>query len=179
MRLFIGITFKEEIINEIQKSIEEIKKHSSKGNFTKKDKIHLTLLFLGEVDENRLPTIDKSMNEISMKAFTLEINKIGKFKRQGGDIYWLGFKDCPHLQELYKDLYQSLSEKGFALEERPYTPHVTIGRKVVLNKKRDLESLSREISNLQIEVSEISLIQSHHVNGRLTYTPIITKALKG
>lgn len=107
MRLFIGVTFKEEILNEIQKTLEAIKKISVKGNITVKENLHLTLIFLGEVDESRLVKIEESMNGIVVDPFCIKINKICSFKRKGGDIYWIGFKNSAHLQHLYNNRKKS------------------------------------------------------------------------
>ena len=112
-----------------------------------------------------------------MEPFYIETNNIGLFKRRWGDICWIGFKESAPLQELYNKLFHKLRQNGFSLDNRPYTPHVTLGRKVVLSKKRDLKSLSLEIPKLLVKVSKISLIKSHHVDGKLTYTPIMTRTL--
>jgi 2'-5' RNA ligase len=178
MRLFLGITFQEEILQEVGQTIHRLKKNSIKGNFTRKKNLHLTLAFLGEIDERQIIKIEEIMNSIDMNPFVIELDILGKFRSRGGDIYWIGFKESAQLQRLYEELSRKLRKNGFLLEDRPYTPHLTLGRKVILDEKIDIETLSKEIPNLQIEVSEIHLIQSHRVDEVLTYTPIRTKLMQ-
>ena len=138
MRLFLGITFQEEILEEIQQMAQKLKKSSVKGNFTRKENLHLTLAFLGEIDESQIAKIEEAMNNIDIEPFFIELDKMGKFKGRGGDIYWIGFKGSDQLQCLYEELSEKLRKNGIQLEDRPYTPHLTLGRKVVLNQKIDL-----------------------------------------
>ena len=134
------------------------------------------MLFRSE--EGQIIKIEEDMNSIDIEPFFIELDKMGKFKGRGGDIYWIGFKESAELQCLYEELSRKLRKNRFQLEDRPYTPHLTLGRKVILDQKIDIETLSKEIPNLQIEVSKIHLIQSHRVDEKLTYTPIRTKLMQ-
>ncbi|WFA08816.1 RNA 2',3'-cyclic phosphodiesterase [Tissierella sp. Yu-01] len=177
MRLFIAINFKETAKDKILKISDEVKRFSEKGKFVNRDHIHLTLEFLGEVDESKLELIRNAMDMIKEAPFIMELSKIGFFKRRDGDIYWLGIKENKSLINLQSELHKYLLEQGFTLEDRPYKPHLTIGRRVVMSDNFNIESYSNQIENIRIEVNKIDLMKSENIKGKLIYTNMYTKIL--
>lgn len=173
MRLFIGISFKENILVELIKVSNRLQENSIKGNFTYKENLHLTLAFLGEVDSDRVYEIEKVMKSIEIAPFIIRLSQLGNFKRSRGNIYWIGVKESVELCKLYEDLSNKLRNCGFAFENRPYTPHLTIGRNVRIKEDLDINDFSKHIDNLIAKVDKISLMQSHRVDDKLTYTPLI------
>lgn len=97
------------------------------GRATPPANIHLTLEFLGEVAEDRLPILDGIARSIAAKPFRLRLDRLGAFRR--ARIAWIGAQKPPAgLIELQRALSSGLRGAGFALEERPYSPHVTLAR---------------------------------------------------
>ncbi len=84
----------------------------------------------------------------------------------------------PELQYVYNTLTQVLEKNDFVLEKRPFRPHLTLARKVIVKQGFDLGQVSREIEPILAPVGSIELMQSSRINGRLTYTSICTKALE-
>lgn len=177
MRLFIAINFKKGVRYEIQDIIEGLKLSSIKGKFVKKDHLHLTLEFFGDISEDKVGDIINIMNKVSTRAFSLKPFNIGYFNKRRGNIYWIGFKKSKRLLELQKELHNMLRDKGFKLEDRPYTPHITIGRKVVLEESVDLDEYMKPLGKIRIKVSSIELMKSEHINGQLIYTALHSKKL--
>lgn len=178
MRLFIAINFDKEVKAQVMNIIDGIKGYSKKGRFVNKDHMHLTLEFLGEIPQDRLDDIKVAMNSIRSEPFSIALSKVGYFKRNDGDIYWLGIEENKNLMDLQKELHQNLKEKGFVLETRDFTPHLTIARKVKMEDIFNPDDFKEDISQIRISVSSLALMKSENINGKLTHTGLFSKDLK-
>lgn len=178
MRLFIAINFDKEVKAQVLNIIDGIKGYSKKGSFVNKDHMHLTLEFLGEVPEDRVNDIKLAMNSITVEPFSIILSKVGFFKRDDGDICWLGIEENKNLKDLQADLHQHLKEKGFVLDSRDFTPHLTIGRKVKMDDIFNPDDFKEDVSQIRISISSLTLMKSENANGKLTHTGIYSKELK-
>ena len=176
MRLFIAINFSDEIKNKLIAAQDMLRKHASSGNFTRPENLHLTLIFLGETAQSRLPAIKRAVNSVDDKAFELSTNALGRFRRGGGDIWWVGIDGNPMLTKIYHTLADSLTASGFEIEKREFKPHLTLAREVLLKNDKNIPAA---IDSLDIMVDKISLMKSERINGVLTYAEIHVKHLKG
>ena len=61
MRLFIAINFNDDIKEELENNIEDLKDEAKRGNFSLIDNLHLTLAFIGELDKRNLQTVKDAM----------------------------------------------------------------------------------------------------------------------
>lgn len=172
MRLFIAINFNEVIKDHLTDAVTWLKTNSTSGKFTRRENLHITLVFLGEVDESRLPLINAAMNEIQSRPFQLAFDGGGSFKRRGGDIYWIGIDDQGCLHKIYQQLEEKLTRSGFDLEKRPFKPHLTIGRQVIVPADFDQKYFSQMIPPVKTDVNRISLMKSERIQGQLVYTEI-------
>ena len=177
MRLFIAINFNEEIKSNLVTTIQELKKSSMKGNFTHRENLHLTLAFIGEVGSDKVGQIKSQINGIKAEPFQLILKGLGKFKRNGGDIYWVGVEKNEILISINKYLVEELRNTGYQIEIREFSPHLTIGREVVLNDSVDTNKISEITLNKKMTVSRISLMKSERINGKLIYTEVYGKEL--
>lgn len=90
-------------------------------------KLHLTLVFLGDVARERLAELDALAGGISAPRFDLELEHVEYWRHNR--IVWAGVARCPGaLQLLVQRLEQGLSSSGFRFDRRPYAPHVTLLR---------------------------------------------------
>jgi 2'-5' RNA ligase len=168
MRLFIAINFPDEIKSAIAEIRDNIKESAMRGNFSFDENLHLTLVFLGECDQRQTEAVKAVMNNTRFPEFTLVFEKTGYFKRDGGDTWWVGLKENKTLSGLQSDLTGALIQKGFVLEKRKYTPHVTIGREVRMHAGFVLPKTSHD----SFVVKNIELMKSERVNGRLVYSRV-------
>lgn len=174
MRLFIAVKF-DDIMDEIIDVRESLRSQSKKGNFTRDENLHLTLAFLGEVPGSRISEIENIMEEVTEEPFEVEFNDIGCFKRRdGGDVWWIGCKKNRALSNVHKQLVDGLRESGFRIEKRPFKPHLTLGREVIL--KSESVFYEKKIS-MTSSVAGITLMLSDRVRGKLVYTPLYEKYL--
>jgi 2'-5' RNA ligase len=169
MRLFFAINFNSETKRELLALCDELREASSRGRFTLAENLHLTLSFLGECDAKQTAAAKAVMDNVSFSSFDLEIDRIGRFKRNGGDIWWAGVRENRVLQELHRNLTAGLSANGFICGERKYSPHITLGREITTKTQ------PRQIDPFGETVSQIDLMKSERIGGKLTYTTISTK----
>lgn len=135
----------------------------------------MTVVFIGET--TRVQPVKEALDRLSAAPFTLVIDGLGRFRRSGGDIYWLGIEKNETLLKIYSQLVRELSQRGFVLETRDYKPHLTLGREVVLDETFSSDNFNRNLKPLTMEVAKISLMKSERLNGTLTYTEIAAKTL--
>ncbi|NLL00008.1 MAG: RNA 2',3'-cyclic phosphodiesterase [Clostridiales bacterium] len=177
IKLFIALNFYNEVKAQIIDVINKVKANSIQGNFVNEEHIHLTVEFLGEIQNNKLDLIKEMMDELESGAFTIRLSKIGYFKRREGNIYWLGIEDNDTLFKINSKIHQSLIDKGFVLEDREYKPHITIGRKVILKDSFNTNELDDIVDKIEIEINNVDLMKSEFVNGKLIYSILYSKLL--
>lgn len=101
------------------------------GRATRRETLHLTLAFLGEVADEHVPHLCGLATGLSAPAFRLRVDLPGYWRRNR--LFWAGCRDVPApLEALAGELRDRLGTAGFAVGngERPFTPHVTLVRKV-------------------------------------------------
>ncbi len=177
MRLFIAINFSPEIRNEISGIQDRLRESCIRGSFTLYENLHLTLVFLGEVRTERVKALRGIIDGAAVPSFRLFLRGTGSFKREGGDIWWLGLEENESLSALHQRLSKRLTDGGFELERRKFAPHLTLAREVVTRTDFSAGEFSRGVRAIDTEVSRVSLMKSERINGRLTYTEIYAKTL--
>jgi RNA 2',3'-cyclic 3'-phosphodiesterase len=152
MRTFIAIDIPEEIkkkIVEIQEQLPEFN-----GKKIEYENLHLTLKFLGEVNENSIEEIKNKLNRVKLKSFEIEIKDIGMFSDR---IVWLKMKNCGELQKEVDDKLESLFEK-----EKRFMGHLTIARiKEIKDRKKFSIGLKKiKVPEMNFSVKKFSLKES-------------------
>ncbi|MHC1719711.1 MAG: RNA 2',3'-cyclic phosphodiesterase [Clostridiaceae bacterium] len=178
MRLFISVNIEEKLKETLLEKIEVLRGNSRKGRFPLHENLHITLVFIGETDE--VDAVKHAMDPVSAQQFLMEFGHIDKFRRREGDIYFLGLKRNRVLFSIYEQLAKALKEKGFSMEERGFTPHLTLGRNVLLKDDFDIQEYSKGIADMKLVmmVDKISLMKSERIEGKLTYTEIYNVPLR-
>jgi len=125
----------------------------TRGRVTRAETIHLTLAFLGEVDEQGLSLAVEAGRGAGGRAHSLPIEQARWWKHNR--IVWVGPNETPApLACLEVELKRNLLEKGFELETRPFAAHVTLIRKA--QEPRGLPPLPE----LDWPVAEFVLVRS-------------------
>ena len=133
MRCFVAIDIDDRLRGQIDKLQREFKKRLKNQvgiKWVRPELIHLTLKFLGDVEETRAEEIDQTLESVCMghKSFELEFSTVGSFGRPP-KVLWLGIeKAISELEKLIQDIEQAFEELGFEKEQRPFSPHLTIAR---------------------------------------------------
>jgi len=171
VRLFIAINFNDETRARLLSLRDELRARSSHGNFSAPENLHLTLAFLGECNDKQAASAKAAMDAVGFAPFPATIEKVGRFGRGRGSsaIWWAGLNESPPLLALQRDLSDRLAAAGFELDQRKYSPHITLGREV------DTAASPWGIEPFGETVSGIALMKSERVNGKLTYTAIYSR----
>ena len=169
MRLFIAINFSNETKSTLTGLRDELRLKSSRGNFSTTENLHLTLAFLGECDAKQLTAAKAVLDSLTIEQMEIYIDRIGRFRRDSGDIWWTGIAENKTLFALQKDLSDKLISAGFRLESRKYSPHITLAREVVT----DIQPW--QIEPFSETVRSVELMKSERLNEKLTYTAIHTR----
>lgn len=120
------------------------------------DNLHLTVLFLGAVDEERLPRLYQLGAQVASQqaGFRVVLDQLGVFPQ--AKVAWVGPSQAPRqLLELEQALRAGVLALGLPLDERPYRPHLTLYRKA-----RPQPSSAGPCSPITLPVSGFHLYES-------------------
>ena len=178
VRLFIAVNFDEKTKAKLYETVKTLKNLAVKGNFTVRENLHLTLVFIGETTPAKLKDIKHAIDEVKAEKFGLSIYGLGHFKRLNGDIIWVGIDNDRNSipDSIYKQLYSKLTALGFDIEDS-FKPHLTLGREVILNNSFNKIEFDKSFQPIFTEIGKISLMQSEKIDGKLIYTEIYSKEL--
>ncbi len=127
IRLFISIEIPKRIRDDIYKASLEFGK-TVEGKFVDSDNIHITMKFLGWVDESKLDGLKKALSKIKFNSFDCELKGVGAFPTQTSPrVLWVGFTN-EELTKLATDIEDMLFKLGFEKEGRPFHNHATFCR---------------------------------------------------
>ena len=166
MRTFIALELSDEIKNELSRLEGELKKVGGDIKWVKPKNIHLTLKFLGDVDDGKIEQIKKILDQISSqnKAFEISLFKLGAFPNVDNPrVIWVGLdKGCSDAEQIAQSVEDELSKIGFEKESRPFSAHFTLGRvKSGKNKAALKESFSSALPRPKsCAINNITLFQS-------------------
>lgn len=155
-RCFISIDPPEHIKKEIEKIQKVLPKFI--GNKIKQKNLHLTLKFLGNINEEQIELIKKKLSEIKFKKFTCKINKLGVFSEKFIRIIWLNIIGIDNFQKI---IDKKLSEIGFE-KGINFKGHITIARvKIIKNKSAFLRKINKiNIPELEFNIKSFELKES-------------------
>lgn len=131
-RTFVAVLIDEHIRESISRVQNEVKKLAPDVKWVAPENLHVTLKFLGDVQEDALPEVFSAVEKAagSVRSFELAMSGLGAFPNpQRARVVWVGAeKGREELIELAAAVEAELVSTGFAREEKPFKAHVTIGR---------------------------------------------------
>ncbi|MGA1981056.1 MAG: RNA 2',3'-cyclic phosphodiesterase [Acidobacteriaceae bacterium] len=124
MRLFVGLP----IPARLAQALAHLAQATGLANarWTPPENIHLTLVFLGEVAEDRLPTVVHELNELDAEPLQIRLTRLDTFARAG--VLFVDVEPTPKLLQFQAQVATGMARCGFGLEPRPYHPHITLAR---------------------------------------------------
>jgi len=183
IRTFIAIELPEPIKTALGEIQGELRRTQVDVSWTKPSNIHLTLKFLGDLDEKRVEVLRKAtcQSMTNAKSFALSTGSIGFFPNQKRPrVIWIGLDgDIPTITDLQEKLDHDLAAAGFPAEDKPFSPHLTIGR---FRTSKNLNALVDKISKMNFKampftVNHITIMRSHLNPAGAIYTPLEKCAL--
>lgn len=131
MRTFIAIDLADDLKAAVQGLVQRLSATRADIRWVRPPGLHLTLKFLGEIDEGRAIKVKSVLAAVSSRhsPFRLALQGCGAFPNERRPrVLWIGFAPEPRLLALQEDLEGELEKAGFPREERPFRPHLTLGR---------------------------------------------------
>jgi RNA 2',3'-cyclic 3'-phosphodiesterase len=184
MRTFIAVPLSMEaraLLSELQ---AKMRSFGADVRWTAISSIHLTLKFLGEIEPAELPRLVTLLRAASASepSFTLSLRGLGGFPNlRNPRVFWCGLEgELQPLASLQQKVEQACLVAGFAPEERPFQPHLTLGR---VRGKSNLQPLLDYIKiastgEQDFGVREFNIYQSTLRPHGAVYTMLETMALK-
>src|SRR5437660_3379438 len=128
MRVFIAVDLPTELrkqLAELQRALQPL---TDTARWVAPESIHITLKFIGEVQEKRLEDIDSAFTGLTWKPFTVTVRSVGFFPgNRSPRVFWAGM-ESPTMQDLAEKLDARLESYGFEKEKRAFRPHITLAR---------------------------------------------------
>ncbi len=125
IRLFAGIALPEELRERLAGLCAGV----PGAKWVKPENIHLSLRFIGEVDEPLLDDIDVALQRVKSPAFELVYSGVDRFEsRRRPRTLWVGVERSEPLERMQAKIEQAIRRTGLAPESRKFMPHVTLAR---------------------------------------------------
>ena len=185
-RLFIAIPITEASKVSIIKGIlSDDKLKQMPVRWTSYRNLHLTIQFLGDVDEKRIPDLKQILNRIrlSENPEIIKFTNIGAFPGISKPrIIYLGLDYSDYLPNIQRFITKDLIRNGFTVDNKPFRPHLTLGRvrEGMLFQSRDIQyvqEIADRISVPDSPVDRIVLFESKLQPGGPIYTSLYEKKL--
>jgi 2'-5' RNA ligase len=124
-RLFVAIDLPEEVKN----GIADIGKDLPGARRVPTEQLHLTLRFIGDVDDETCTAVRKALAGVKGESFPLTLRGVGHFPPgKHPRVLWVGLTESAPLLELQQGVEQALVGAGIPPDERKFSPHLTLAR---------------------------------------------------
>lgn len=163
MRIFIAIRFTEAFKSSILDAQDGLREYGVRGNYTQPENLHLTLAFIGETE--RVAEIKTAVDAVKFEPFVIRTGKLGCFNGRSR-VLWLGIEGEDKVKTIAQQLRRNLDKCGIDYAKGKFCPHITLVR------QPSEMPLDVEVESESMTVSEISVMNSERINGRLVYTAL-------
>lgn len=147
--------------------------------WTKPDGMHLTLKFFGNISERQIAAVGEGVRDITARTtpLTLQVGSVGAFpSAKRPRVIWLGIEgDAEPLIRLQREIDEKLLDRGFEAEQRPFRPHLTLGRVGTPGGVAGLDELVEqgdEVAAGCFTVRELTLLKSELTPRGAIYTAL-------
>ena len=184
-RVFCAIDLPEFVHARLRQHIAQLRdiESASKVSWTRDTNVHLTLKFLGDIEQSRISLLSQAADSAvsGRKAFKIVIERTGLFPKAGAPrVLWIGVSDhSGGLLSLQRDFEEECARAGFDREDRPFHPHLTLAR---LREPRASRALAAEhvkmaFEPIEVVVSELRVIRSQLTSKGSQYTVLARHSL--
>jgi RNA 2',3'-cyclic 3'-phosphodiesterase len=130
VRLFLAISLDPSVRDAVSAALAELRTAAPQIKWVRAENLHVTLKFLGETPQAKLDALQSALSMIRLPgAIQLDFRGLGFFPNEKrAKVLWLGMNASPNLPELAAAIDHAAHSLGFPLEDRPFTPHLTLAR---------------------------------------------------
>ena len=185
-RCFIAIEIPATVRDNLARAQEFCARSQVHVSWVPAENLHLTMAFLGHVFESTLEPLRAGLDPITagIRPFHMKVMGVGTFGRPGFPrVVWAGVEGPPpELQRVHVGLKALLEGLEISQEDRPFAPHITLGRVKGPDKAHALTSALASIKNDafgDIHVERLLIMRSHLEEPRVRYSVLHVSPLKG
>jgi len=137
MRLFTGVELDASVVSAARELVAELAQRSTRlapnarVAWVTPERMHVTVRFIGHTDDEACARIRAVLDDpVPVSPFTLRVERLGSFPPRGSPrVIWAGLSGgVEGLESVERDVTARLSRVGIPPEDRPYSPHLTLGR---------------------------------------------------
>jgi 2'-5' RNA ligase len=166
LRCFIAVEMPGPLKTKIGELIDTLRQTGADVKWVKKENLHITLKFLGNIAESSVDDIKNSLTRklSHYEPFCIRISGTGTFPPgRFPRVIWIGMDEAEILNHIHKNVDEGMSGFGVKPDDRLFSPHLTVGR--VRSNKR-MNELLKKIDEMRseefgaLEISGVSLMKS-------------------
>lgn len=167
MKLFIALTFDELTTARMTTIQQQLSEELSQSDAMRPENLHLTLVFIGNVDEEDVFAIEDALDTVrSSTQFSLTFDHVQAHE----ETTWLVPRQCDALSRLQAEIERTLRELGLELEGRPFAPHVTLFRNATpADSASNAANEALASDPIVASITSFSLMESRTEQGKLVY----------
>ncbi len=169
MRLFIALQLNDEIKGALQDMQNFMRDRGVKGNYTKRENLHLTLAFIGEFDDPQ--TVLDAIDRAGLRPFEITLSGTGSFK----SLWWAGIDGGMALQSFARRLRRELDAAGIPYDRKKFSPHITLIRKPECcgtDTAQDILAALTDTKEIRMTADHVSLMRSDRGEHGMIYTEL-------
>lgn len=177
MRLFVAINLPTDVRRAVWEAAAPLRAQAFPIRWVPRESLHLTLKFLGEVPDARSPEIAQGITRAvgDARRFTLPLAGFGAFPTAARPrVVWVGCEAVPPLELLQHGVEQEMAALGYAVDGRPFRPHLTLGRAQREGRRGAFAAFAAAMDPLDFAgealVESVDLMQSRLSRGGAQYT---------
>jgi 2'-5' RNA ligase len=156
MRLFIALNPSAEERARLAAASSDLREAGFPVRWLPADNVHLTLKFLGEVPEEGARAVSAAVDGGigGIDPFDMQVGGFGAFpSARRPSVVWAGIAPSEALSELQGKVEKALEALGFPREDRPFKPHLTIGRSQKRARPSEFRGLEEALAGIRYEDS--------------------------
>lgn len=154
MRTFLAVELPADVKRALASLQEKLRSSGADVRWVRPEGIHLTLKFLGEIPPRRVDEIREVVEGMLVmhRPFSLDVRGLGGFpKLSQPRVVWVGLGgEVDRLRALQEDVEKGMNALGFPREERPFHPHLTLGRVRSPRRRDRLLERIRSLMDIQL-----------------------------
>lgn len=188
LRLFTAIALPDACRAVLINARQKLQRTGMHASWIPAANLHLSLVFLGNTAETRQDDVICCMQSAAagIGAFSFTVTNLGYFGApRSPRILWAGIKADAALEKLQSRLSAALRQRDFAIEDRPYHPHITLARIKPQHRKKTSLDYAATISAIKlsepcgVDVNGVELMQSILSPQGAAYSMLYRQPLEG